>query len=319
MRFFIGVFIVLFFFLSCNSDKKKKIDVSNIDVSYSIDRFDKEFYSSTKENLGELKKKYPFFFSEEITDSITVSKITNKDEQELFRETQKLYADFSSIEKQLTSLFKHVKFYNSKFVAPKVITMLTNIDYESRVIYADSLLIISLDVYLGKNHPFYADYPKYIKENNTKNHLIVDIANTIIAKQLPPNLDRSFLGKMMYEGKKLYLLDLYLPEIKDKEKVGYEKEKLDWAEANEEQIWMFFIEKKLLFSTDTKLKKRCLDTAPFSKFYKAQYNLSPGRIGVWVGWQIVRSYMQHNTVSLQELLETNTIDIYKKSKYKPKK
>jgi gliding motility-associated lipoprotein GldB len=314
-----AVFIVLFFFLSCNSDKKKKIDVSNIDVPYSIDRFDKDFYSSTKENLEELKKKYPFFFSEEITDSITVSKITNKDEQELFRETQKLYTDFSSIEKQLTSLFKHVKFYNSKFVAPKVITMLTNIDYGSRVIYADSLLIISLDVYLGKNHPFYADYPKYIKENNTKNHLIVDVANTIIAKQLPPNLDRSFLGKMMYEGKKMYLLDVYLPEIKDKEKVGYEKEKLDWAEANEEQIWMYFIEKNLLFSTDTKLNKRFLEIAPFSKFYMAQDNLSPGRIGVWVGWQIVRSYMQHNTVSLQELLETNTLDIYKNSKYKPKK
>ena len=58
--------------------------------------------------------------------------------------------------------------------------MLSNIDYENRVVYADSLLLISLDVYLGKQHPFYADYPMYIKENNTKEHLIVDVANAII-------------------------------------------------------------------------------------------------------------------------------------------
>ena len=319
MRFFISNFIILTIFLSCNSAKKKKIDVSNINVNYSIERFDTDFYTATKDNLKEIKEKYPFFFPKKNTDSISLLKILNKDEQELFTETQKLYADFSAIENQLTSLFKHVKFYNKNFLAPKVITMLTNIDYDSRVIYADSLLIISLDVYLGKKHPFYADYPNYIKENNTKNHLITDVANTIISKQIVPTVDRRFLGKMINEGKKMYLLDLYIPEKTDKEKIGFETDKLKWAEVNEEQIWMYFMEKKLLFSTNTKLNKRFLEKAPFSKFYMEQDNLSPGRIGVWVGWQIVRSYMKHNDVSLQELLKINATDLFKKSKYKPKK
>ncbi len=197
--------------------------------------------------------------------------------------------------------------------------MLTNIDYDSRVIYADSLLLISLDVYLGKNHKFYGDYPKYIKENNTKNHIVVDVAKAIINKQISLLKNRSFVEKMIYEGKKMYLLDAYLPTISDKEKIGYANDKLHWAEANEEQIWMYFIEKNLLFSTDTKLNKRFLENAPFSKFYMEQDNLSPGRIGVWVGWQIVRSYMKHNDVSLQELLKINEIDLFNKSKYKPKK
>ena len=124
---------------------------------------------------------------------------------------------------------------------------------------------------------------------------------------------------MIYEGKKMYLLDLYLPEISDKEKIGFEHQKLEWAKANEAQIWMYFMEKKLLFSTDSKLNSRFLETAPFSKFYMEQDNLSPGRIGVWFGWQIVRSYMQHNDVSLQHLLKMNELDLFNKSKYKPKK
>ena len=117
----------------------------------------------------------------------------------------------------------------------------------------------------------------------------------------------------------MYLLDLYLPKVSDKEKTGYTIEKLSWALENEEQIWKYFIERKLLYSTDTSLNKRFLDNGPFSKFYLSQDNLSPGRVGSWLGLQIVRSYMIHNGVSLQELLNTSTSEIYKKSKYKPKK
>ena len=76
-----------------------------------------------------------------------------------------------------------------------------------------------------------------------------------------------------------------------------------WAATNESQVWKYFIENKLLFSTDTKLNKRFLDVAPFSKFYRSEDNLSPGRIGAWIGWQIVRSYMKHNDVSLQKLVK----------------
>ena len=319
MRFFLVILAVLFSFYSCNTDKVKKVDVSNIDLNLEVKRFDVDFYTSESEDLSELKRKYPYFFPRQITDSISYSKMSNKDELELFAETQNMYKEFSPLKDELTSLFKHIKFYNPKFIAPTIVTMLTNIDYDSRVIYADSLLIISLDVYLGKQHQFYADYPKYIKENNTKEHIVVDVAKAFIEKQIPNSQDRSFVSKMIHEGKKMYFLDIYLPGVTDKEKIGFEQDKFNWVNSNEEQIWTYFIDKKLLFSTDTKLNKRFLDTAPFSKFYMEHDNLSPGSVGVWVGWQIVRSYMEHNDVSLQELLKINELDLFKKSKYKPRK
>jgi gliding motility-associated lipoprotein GldB len=316
MRFFL---LILFIFCACSNDNIDKIDVSNVAVNFDVKRFDVDFYSSEGGSLQALKKEYPYFFPREITDSISLSKMGNKEEQELFVETQNIYKDFAPVKKQLTGLFKHIKYYNPEFIAPDVVTMLTNIDYDSRVIYADSLLIISLDVYMGRKHKFYSDYPKYIKENNTQQHLIVDVAEAIIERQISSSKDRRFVGKMIHEGKKMYLLDLYLPDIKDKEKIGYEDDKFNWVLSNEEQIWLYFMEKKLLFSTDTKLNKRFLEIAPFSKFYMEQDNLSPGSVGVWVGWQIVRSYMKHNDVSLQELLKINDLDLFKKSKYKPRK
>jgi gliding motility-associated lipoprotein GldB len=319
MRFFIIVFLILLTLTSCSSNNNEVVDVSGIDVEFLVNRYEVDFYTANQGSLPLLKNKYPYLFPISFSDSLAISKMSNKEELDLFNETQKLYSDISDLELQLTSLFKHIKYYNPKFKSPNITTMISDIDYDSRVIYADSLLLISLDVYLGKEHEFYSDYPKYIKENNTKENIIVDIANSISENQILPITSRSFIGKMVYEGKKMYLLDLYLPTISDKLKIGFLDQKLAWAVTNEEDIWKYFIERKLLFSTDTKLNKRFLDNAPFSKFYLENDNQSPGRIGVWLGWQIVRSYMQNNDVSLQQLLKINELDLYKKSKYKPRK
>jgi gliding motility-associated lipoprotein GldB len=319
MRFFIIVFLILLTLTSCSSNNNEVVDVSGIDVEFLVNRYEVDFYRANQGSLPLLKNKYPYLFPISFSDSLAISKMSNKEELDLFNETQKLYSDISDLELELMSLFKHIKYYNPKFKSPNITTMISDIDYDSRVIYADSLLLISLDVYLGKEHEFYSDYPKYIKENNTKENIIVDIANSISENQILPITSRSFIGKMVYEGKKMYLLDLYLPTISDKLKIGFLDQKLAWAVANEEDIWKYFIERKLLFSTDTKLNKRFLDNAPFSKFYLENDNQSPGRIGVWLGWQIVRSYMQNNDVSLQQLLKINELDLYKKSKYKPRK
>ena len=319
MRLYTVVFFVLLSIISCKRKKTSNIDVSNVDVNFTLNRYEVDFYNSTKKNLPLVKDKYPFLFPETFPDSIALKKISNKEEQELFIESQKEFKDVSILKEQIESLFKHVKFYNPKFKPPNVVTMLTNIDYDNRIIYADSLMLVSLDVYLGKDHPFYADYPKYIKENNTKDNIIVDVANSIINKQFASLTSRTFINKIINEGKKMYVLDMYLQTVSDKLKIGYTDEKLKWAEENEENVWKYFIEKKILFSTETKLNKRFIDVAPFSKFYLSEDHKSPGRVGVWIGWQIVRSFMKHNDVSLQELINIKPEDLFKKSKYKPKK
>jgi len=319
MAKYISIILLLFGVFSCTSKQENRIDVSEVKVEFSLDRFDVDFYTTTANTLQETKDKYPFFFSANEPDSIWINKINNAQEKELYAETQKLFSDVSFLRNDLEQLFKYIKYYNPKFKAPRVITLLSNIDHRNKVVYTKDYLLISLDVYLGAAHKFYADYPAYIKQNYHKNHLIVDIATEIIKTEVKRFNDRTFVGKMVKEGVKLYLLDLYIPKASDANKIGFSVKKHAWAMDNEEQVWKYFIENKLLFSTDTKLNKRFIDLGPFSKFYRSEDNRSPGRIGAWVGRQIVRSYMEHNDVSLPELLETSPEEIYRKSKYKPKR
>lgn len=318
MRKFFFIFSLFTFLFSCETKQENQIDVSAIKIDFSIDRFDVDFYTTEEDSLFKTKEKYPLFFPVNTLDSVWIQKIKNADEQELFVETQKVFSTIDFLKKDLEQLFKHIKYYNPDFYAPKVVTLLSNIEYQNKVLYTREYLLISLDVYLGENHEFYADYPNYIKQNFQKNYIVIDVAKAIIPKQTNTN-DRTFISKMITEGKQLYLLDKYLPAVKEYQKIGYSEEKNNWAVENEEQIWKYFIENKVLFSTDTKLNKRFLELAPFSKFYRSEDSMSPGRIGAWIGWQIVKSYMKHNDVSLQQLLKIDESDLFNKSKYKPKK
>ncbi len=302
--------------VSCGKKTKKKTDVSISKTPVIIDRFEQKFYNANAKTLQTVKNEYPFLFPHQ-NDSIWLHKIEN--ERALFTKSQEIFKNFDSEKSQIEDLFAHVKKYHASFKAPKIITLITNLDYQNKVVYADSLLFISLDMYLGKNSEVYNDFPMYLAQNFDKSHLIVAIAKSISERYFIPSKRRQFIDIMINEGKKMYLIDSYLPSVSDAQKMGYSKNKYEWTVANESQLWRYFMENKLLYSTDSKLYTRFIADAPFSKFYIDIDKESPGRVGVWLGWQIVRSYMNNNNVTLQQLLQTNTQEIFKKSKYKPKK
>ena len=314
----VGFLLVLILFFGCEDDAKSKVDVSNIEVDFTVDRFEQKFYNTSKENFEALKKDYAFMLSN-ADDSIWLNKMQNEDELYLFKESERVFKDFSETKAKLKSLFKHIKYYNPKFKEPNIITHISDLDFEYPVIYSDSLLFISLDMYLGKDNIVYRSFPSYLSENYKKDRIMVDVAKDIINQSYRKSKSRTFLYRMINEGKYMYLIDSYLPSTSDDLKIGFSVEKLTFAEQNEIDIWKYFIEKELLYSNNTNLNSRFIDNAPFSKFYLESDQETPGRIGVWIGWQIVRSYMKNNDVTLQQLLTEKPEEIYKKSKYKPRR
>ena len=311
--------LILIMTISCEKEVDKSIDISKIMVDFRVNRFEEVFYKSTENDLPRLKNEYAILFPKGVHDSIWIARMKNEDELYLFNESQKVFDDFKNEQKELEQLFKYIKYYNPRFKAPNIITHISDIDYQYPVIYADSLLFISLDMYLGSDNIVYEGFPQYLSQNYKKQRLVVDVANDIIVQSYPKANTRIFLNRMIEEGKRIYLLDRFLPKITDDIKMGYSEKKLRWAQDNEINVWKYFIENELLYSNDSNLNKRFMDTSPFSKFYQEADQDSPGRIGVWIGWQIVRSYMENNDVDLQQLLITNPNEIFKKSKYKPKK
>ncbi|MEE9362960.1 MAG: gliding motility lipoprotein GldB [Cellulophaga sp.] len=305
--------------LGCESKERDAVDVSNINIVVNVVRFDEMFAEATEETLPELKNTYPYLFPKQYPDSIWVAKLTNALQVELEAEVGSAFSDFKEEEKDLELLFKHIKYYFPKFEEPSVITLISEVRYPDRVILADSLLLIGLDNYLGKEHRFYQGMQKYISFGLDKQFLISDVANSFAKKMIPSPKSRTFLAKLIYSGKLLYLKDRLIPFTTDAQKIGYSPEHLTWAEENEEQIWRHFVENEFLYSTDNTLDRRFLLPSPFSKFKLELDSESPGRIGRYMGWQIVRAFMDNNELTLVQMLNLPEEEIFKKSNYKPRK
>jgi gliding motility-associated lipoprotein GldB len=318
MKIYLLPLAICFFLLSC--EKKNKIEkaVEEIPIEIKVDRFDKAFFETKPEDLSKLKQKYPYFFPAGTNDALWIEKMKHPQWRELYGEVQKKYADFSSINQEIETLFKHIKFYFPKTKTPKVVTLISEMDYNTKTIYADSLVIVSLELYLGKNHKFY-QFPEYIKQNFESTQIVPDIASSFLQTKMVPDTDKTFLSQMIYLGKELYLKELLLPEYSDASRIGYTPEQINWCVENEGYIWRYFIDKEILYSVDAKLIPRFLSPAPFSKFYLEIDNDSPGQVGAWIGWQIVRSYMKNNDVTINELMNKKAKEIFEQSKYKPKK
>lgn len=312
--------IVLLVVLMVSCDKKSKVEkaVEAIPVALKVDRFDQAFFEAKPNELANLKAEYPFFFPEGTPDAVWIDKMQNKDWRALYAEVQKKFPDFNQQTTEIEDLFKHFKYYFPETVMPKIYTVIAEMDYHNKAIYADDKLIIALELYLGKSHKFYT-FPEYLKQNFEERQMMPDIVSSFAVRKIPPPSEKTLLANMIYYGKELYMKDIMLPNYTDAEKIGYTPEQITWSQENESYIWRYFIEEDLLFSTDAKLENRFVNMAPFSKFYLEIDNESPGRIGQWIGWQIVRSFMENNEVSLQEMLKMDAKQIFERSKYKPKK
>ncbi|MAV78870.1 MAG: gliding motility lipoprotein GldB [Flavobacteriaceae bacterium TMED171] len=316
--FFVLSFIC--FITGCKEPDSKISEILSIPLELTIERFDEKFHLSQASNIPQLKKEFPFLFPEKFNDSVWVKRQKDSLQLLLFENVNKKFPKIEPLENDLENLFKHFKYYFPKTQPPRVIGVINNVDYQSKTIYTDSLLIVSLDTYLGADHPLYEGIPQYIRQEMDIKYLSSHVVNKFVAYKIPPTNDRTLLSQMIYFGKQIYLKDWVMPKSSDALKMCYTEDQLQWLIENEVYMWQYFIEKQLLFNTDPSLLQRFIAPAPFSKFYLEIDNESPGRVGVWLGWQIIKSYMKrYPETEINALINLPAQTLFSKSNYKPRR
>lgn len=321
---FKGSFLALFLFFSllfsaCKEDSQLEKEIATIPIHLKVDRFDLKLGQATADSLPKLINEYPYLFPKEYDKQFWVDKINDTIQQELNREVNKEFPDFEVEQQELESLFKHIKYYYPNALIPKVLTITSNVDYRNKVIFADSLLIIALDTYLGPDHHFYTGIQRYYAQNFRREQIPVDAASAFAEKIIPRPKDRRFIEEVIYQGKRLYLMEQLLSQDSKNEIISYTVDQYEWAKENEVNIWTYFVEKQLLFSTDSKLLQRFINPGPFSKFYLEFDSESPPRLGRYIGWQIVEDYMENTNTPLQMMIQKSADEIFKNAKFKPRK
>ncbi|MEP0264533.1 gliding motility lipoprotein GldB [Dokdonia sp.] len=317
MKKLLGIVLILLIIVSCHDDKQLNPDIAAIPVNIEIDRFDITFSKITPKGLPSLKQTYPYLFSTRYDDAYWEQKIKDTLQKEVEEEVFKVFLDINKTQEDLELLFKHIKYYFPQATVPKTIAVATDVDYRNKVILADSLLFLSLSTYLGEDHHFYGGIPKFYTKNHREEQIDVDVAMAFAKTQTPRPQISTFLEQIVYEGKQLYLMELFLSQKATNEIFSYTPEEYSFVKENEINMWEYFVSSKILFSTDKKLVARFIDPAPFSKFYLEFDNETPGRIGRYMGYKIVASYMSNNDVPLKNMLLLDGETIFNNAKYKP--
>lgn len=322
---FAFIFSLALFLWSCDKDPLN-VDTSSVDLSVSYARFDDAFFGApieTLENeLPQLRRDFPeFFLVDQSTDEwLEVRKDPYLNM--LYSKVSRIYPDLSALRPDVESALEHYKYYfpNTPSNA-RVITYVSGLDWEFPVIAADSVYFISLDMFLGPD-TVYDQWPNYLASRFSPEYFPAKFARQLAEPVV--SIDRgngSFLSQILYEGRVLYLMEAILPQAEKHILIEYTADELNWCKQNEQEVWTFFVEQELLFSNDNGLYDRFIAEAPFSKFYKKIDRESPGRIGRWIGWQIVRSYMKaHPETTVPELARMNDSQLlFKNAQYKPLK
>ena len=319
--------------ISCN-ENPLDIDVSEINVDLKVKRFDQDLFRHSKgispEIVKELNSNYGLFFQDFTQSVINIGSPKNpklfhqlndftKDPyiKEIKKDADKLYSNFSSYETELKEAFKHYKFYFPNKKTPQIITYTSGFNYA--VTTDESYLGIGLDMFLGKDYPAYKQLglPQYKTAFMRKESLVAGAMLGWISTEFELNeKNANLLTEMIHQGKILYLLDALMPKTANGIKINFTEEQLKWCDTNEEPVWFYFIDNDLLYTKETTEIIKYMGEAPFIQGFPEG---SPGRIGHWLGWQIIKAYMINNpTITLEKLmLNTNAQQILNASKYKP--
>lgn len=244
-----------------------------------------------------------------LNDTMYGFKQTNAREQEIF-------ADVSDIQSSINKAFARIQWLYPETEIPSVYLFVSG--FVTPIFFEEELVGIGADMYLGSDYEYYNRVVyDYQKQTMRKECIPVDVISAYLFRTLPYTSDKSrLLDQMMYRGKVMYLTAQIFDELPGYEVMGWTKEQWKWCEENERAIWHLVMDKRDLFKTESLVLTSYLNDGPFTSEVSQD---APGRLGIWLGWRIVESYMEHNeNVSLQELMaEPDAQKIMELSLYKP--
>ena len=240
---------------------------------------------------------------------------------EIFSDVEKKFGDFSKQNSEFTTAFRYYSYYFPKKPIPKVVTMISGFSYP--VICDSTTLGVSLDMYMNPEYKFYSTLepplPNYLRSKMSSEYIVPDAMKGWAESDY--EIDESsgkMIDFMVSQGRELYFLDKILPDTHDTLKIGYSSSQLDWCRINEKNICSFFIDNKMLFSFDPNLMNKFVYDGPTTNGFPKE---SPGNIGKFIGWNIVKAYMNnHKEITLEQLMNEKSMQkIFDESKYKPAK
>lgn len=237
-----------------------------------------------------------------------------------FRQTnaleQVVFANITPIQTSINQAFTRILYLYPEAHIPTLYLFVSG--FQTPIYITRDLIGIGGDMYLGSDYAYYNNVVyDYQKQTMRPECIPVDVVCAYLFRTLPYTSTKGrLLDQMIYRGKIMYLTAQLFDRLPGYEVMGWTKEQWEWCVRYEQDIWHLVMDKRDLFKTDNLLLTNYLNDGPFTSEISQD---APGRLGVWLGWRIAESYMEHHPeVTLQQLMaEPDAQKIMENSYYKP--
>ncbi len=336
------LFFLMVLFSRCGVDSREPVpDVSGIDLSYNLVRFEQLMGALDTNNLAEevqkLNTEYTQFYSVFFRNVLPFDTKTQEGFLSNFRgylsddRIQKLqdttaivFQDFDTETlPKLENGMKMMKHYFPEFDAPNIYTFISEYTYQ-QFLFSDEDrdgVGIGLDMFLGADYPYKQLDPnnpafsKYLTRTFNKEHLPKKVLEIMVDDKIGKPPGSRLLDQMIHNGKRLYILDRVLPTAHDSILLEYTEEQTSWVRENELSMWAFFFDENLFYESNAMKINKYINPSPSSP---GMPDAAPGRTANYIGWKIVEAYMKKTDSKLSELIAMNDSQkIMDVSRYKP--
>lgn len=342
-RLLIFGFIFAATLMTCQRDRNNNApDVSDIELEVEIRRFEQDLFAidtnRVEAQLAQLEEKYPEFgqiFFQHILGSkdernapeghvaYVTGFLKHPAVQKLYDTCMIVYPNLDKIAEDYAQAFKYFKYYFPEKPTPDVTTFISEFGMGA-FIYKETSLGVGLDLFLGEDYPYFQFNPSnpafsdYLTRTFNKDHLVAKTLHPLVEDILGDPSGSRLLDLMIYYGKKLYLLDHLLPSAPDSVLFEVTPEQVDWLKDNELEMWSYFLQEDLLYSSNLQDIRKYFDYSPSSPGMPQE---APGRTANWLGWKIVEKYMErYPETTMQELVAMNDAQKFmEKARYKPRR
>ncbi|MCC6754683.1 MAG: hypothetical protein IT266_11945 [Saprospiraceae bacterium] len=167
---------------------------------------------------------------------------------------------------------------------------------------------------IDPENPAFSDY---LTRSFNKDHLVGKTWDAWLEDRIPVPATSRLIDFMLQRGKKLYILTKLLPDVADTALFDLPEAQLKWCRSNKVDIWSFFLNGKLLYSSELLKFNKYINPSPNSPGMPAE---APGRTGSYIGYEMVRSYMERNPEKqLSDLLEASDSQTFlQEARFKPR-
>ena len=315
---FSTILLTLFLFFACSQDPFK-ISIEGIQIDLKFLNLDSALRNSSDKELLNLKSKFKRNKSSLLdytfgyclggnmqTDSSYINGIrrfySNNYIQRLGGTIKKTHGDFSSEKKELLIAFRRLKAFFPERKTPNQVYFI-NSSFSASVFSTEKEIAIGVERYLGSNEKVIKELPTnqfytWIKNGMKKEYLSRDVIAGWLMTHYCTETSENYASEMIRWGKILYITQGTLPNVKTNTILRYTNKQFNWALKNEGVFWKYLVENELLFKTDEKTRSNLLNEGPFTGGLPEE---SPDRLGQFLGWRIVKQYMENHSISLSQL------------------